>query len=46
MSSVLGTEKSTCLVWATALNRPKILCRALELEWYKGEEVLMEKSST
>jgi len=32
MSSVLGTEKSMRLVWAITLKRPKIHCRALELE--------------
>ena len=46
MSSVMGTEKSTCLTWATSLKQPKILCRALELERYMGEEVVMEELST
>jgi len=46
MSSFLGTEKPTYLAWATALKRPKIDYRALELERYKGEDVVMEKSCT
>jgi len=46
MSSFLGTKKSECLTWATALKGPKILCRALELEQYREEQVVVEKSST